>query len=243
MPSTPAAEPTVEPLVAEQTPVSAPTPITITTPEESEPAVDVAEIAASTVINTAPAMSGITDLDTPEPAAPAEPVKAELPDIERPSAEVWAVPTEDTVETPSVSDTSTAVAEAEASVQASSSQSLADEEAAIAQQIENIIDTAPDLNAAPTAEEPATPSEAPTTAEVPTMPELPEPEEPEQSKPAAPGQKVIQPLVADDQESKPTIHELAAKESDSDQATHPTGTVIQPQSPAAGGIDPNSLAL
>ena len=225
--SSPAPEP-VATIPAPQPVVTIP----VTTPPEPTPTVDVAAIATSTVTAATPVVAGITDLDTPSPAK--EPAKSEIPDIERPSAEVWATPAEDTpVETPTDS-AGGAVASAEANVQASPAQSLAEEEAAIAEQIEKIIDTK-------VAETPAASTDAPAvatasaTAEVPTMPALPEAAA---AKPVTGGQKVIQPLDTGTQ-AGPSIHELAAKE----EADNSTSTAIHPQSPADGGLDPNSLAL
>jgi CheY-like chemotaxis protein len=239
--------PVIEPSVA----APAATTIPVTTPEE-EPTVDAASLATSTVAATA--ASGITDLDTApaqeEPApvvAPSSaPVPKETPDIERPSAEVWAQPAEPaTEEEQPVND---AVSTAEASVNATSSQTLADEEAAIAQQIESIIDAKTEEETPPAAPAVATeePVAAPTTtpsAEVPTMPELPAAEPKTEPKQPSAGQKVIQPLSPEEAPAGPSIHELAAKEEVAEQATHASGTVIAPQTPAAGGIDPNSLAL
>ena len=243
----PAGEPVVAAPVAEPAAVVATTaiPITVTAPDDATdsqapdaPKVDVTDLASSTVALAAAAAAGITDLNEPVAQAPVI-VPVTMPDIERPSAEVWAASTldEPTI-TDAPADSSTpAVAAAEAAVHSSPTQSLEEEEAAIAKQIESIIDTTAPAEA-PAAVEP----EAEEVATVAAEPAATEPET--VAKPANMGEKVIQPINDPKNPAGPSIHELAAKEEALEQG-HVTGAVIEPQTAvdATGDVDPTSLAL
>ncbi|MEI7631975.1 MAG: response regulator [bacterium] len=241
----PAPEPTpvvapvtqVEP-VAVVEPVVTPTVVAVQVEQTAEePATDVSNIAANTVTS---ATAGITDLNSPiVQQAPVVQVP-EMPEIEKQPDELWSTPAttpETTVEpdaavTPIVAD-SAEVTSAYAVVNEAATQTLEQEEAAIAKQIENIIDTTP----------------APTTESSITIPVTTEPAESTPvaadpvTSPSTSGEKVIQPLVTP---AGPDIHELAAKEEASENG-HVSGSVIEPTNTPtakpAGGIDPSSLAL
>ena len=232
----------VEP-VAVIEPVVAPTVVASPVQQiAEEPAADVSNIAASTV---ASATAGITDLNSPivqqEPSVQAPAVQVpEMPEIEKQPDELWSTPAttpettaeSEAVTSPVVTD-SAEVTSAYAVVNEVASQTLEQEEAAIAKQIENIIDTTP----APTTESPIT---IPVTTEsAESTPVVTEPV----TSPSTSGEKVIQPLVTP---AGPDIHELAAKEEASENG-HVSGSVIEPTNTPttkpAGGIDPSSLAL
>lgn len=202
-----------------------------------------ASLVAASVVQAAPP-SGVTDLEPAveaEPEEPAEPAPAAPAsvEIEKTSAELWAAPED--VTAPDNPSTAAGTAAAEAKVDAAPTQSLADEEAAIAQQIESIIGKPAPEAAAPAA--PATPEATETpVAEAPPVAtpaadvapatevsrtEASEPSNtPPPSKPG--GEKVIQPLNDPNKPTGPSIHELAAQEEAKEKA---------------GGVDPNSLAL
>ncbi len=227
VPPIPVAEPAAAPAAPEPAPVpvaapAVPAPAAATPPPADEAT---ASLVTASVAQAAP--SGVTDLtesETPAPAAATAPADIE---IEKTSAELWAAPAAATEAAPAnaaapASDT----AAAEAKVDAVSSQSLADEEAAIAKQIESIIDTpaAPEAPAEPAA--PAAPA-APTEAAEPSG---------SSPSPKAGGEKVIQPLNDPSKPTGPSLDELVEKEAAKTPSTDATP-------PAPGGIDPNSLAL
>lgn len=250
----------IEPVTA--APVPTPTPAaTIPTPSTTTPEpvaipvdttasdIDVSALASNTVtaINTA-TPQGVTEIEAPLP--PIQPTNTADIEIEKPSAEVWSATSLDTpAATPAVqSETVTA---AEAKVQAAPMQSIEDEEAAIAKQIESIIDKVPSEQPLATDTPAATPTpEAATTAPEPAVPEKPvaiTPQTtPEAPQPKNPSQRVIQPL---NDMTKPTAPDLAelAKQEEAKEAALAAAQASTPAAPpvqsAQGGIDPNSLAL
>lgn len=278
----PAADPTPELVVSQVVPVATPdpvlpvaTPVTASpvtaAPTTDEPAQFVdpapaADAATADLVSAANAQAspaaGVTDIvEAPTPAtqAAAPVIAPAQADIEKTSAELWAAPTE-TVDTYSIPAVTTETSAAEAKVNAAPSQNLADEEAAIAKQIESFIDkpvAAPIDPVTPAVEAPAsepalaTPDPLPTPA-APAPPPVPEVAAPAAAEPAATsaptdspsprtgGEKVIQPISNPSAPASPSLDELVAKEA---AKTQTTGNVIEPQAPPAGGVDPNSLAL
>jgi CheY-like chemotaxis protein len=242
----PAAPAAPEP-VAVPEPVATPEPMTA--PDATESDIDVSSLAASTVATASP--MGITNLSEPAstPAVAAPAVEPEV-EIEKPSAEVWSAEALDTP-APAPAEPTPALAAAEAKVDASPMQSIEDEEAAIAKQIESAMSTV----VAPAPAEPAT---APTATQIPVtvaeeapaapaapaaQPEAaPEPPTAPAAPPKAAGQKVIQPLSDSPEQAKPSLEELAKKEEEKEQAQQ-AGGVVHPESSSTSGIDPNSLAL
>jgi hypothetical protein len=136
-------------------------------------------------------------------------------------------------------------------VDAAPSQNIADEEAQIAKQIESFMDKVPTASAEPAAapapaETPPAPAEtAPATKEEtpPTDQTAATPEPAAAPAPKSAGEKVIQPLNDPTKPTGPSIHELAAKEEEKEQAASAQTPPATPPAPANGGIDPNSLAL
>ncbi len=249
----PAADPV--PAAPAPIPIPAPEPAPLPTPAAPAPMpavpIPVTDDATASLVSTANIQTvptaGVTDL-VPAAAAPA-PAPAPTPhvevDIEKTAAELWAAPAAESAPVP---DATSAASTAEAKVNAAPSQSLADEEAAIAKQIESFIDKPVEVAADPVPAAPAPiPIPAPEPAPLPTpaapapMPAAPVagPEvtptaatsAPSDSpSPKAGGEKVIQPINDLSKPNGSNLDELVAKEVAKNQTT---GNVI----------DPNSLAL
>lgn len=269
----PAAPVTQEPPVIPAAPVMDPVTMPAATPTDP-----VVTDTPGVTTTPSPADAGITDLSAPaaDPVttpvdAPAATTTVQDNDLIKSPAEVWAIdtpaapaPAADT-SAPEVKDE---VATAEAKIESTDVQSLEDEEAAIAKQIETMIKTPTATDAAPNPEpQPSTASADPVetpTSDAPTT-DTPAPEVTQEapvtdtpapettSEPASStGQKVIQPL---EKPAGPSIHELAAKEEAkeagnvNESVAAPTGGATSSAAPTSaeppkpGGIDPNSLAL
>lgn len=253
----PAAVPVPEPPVAAAAPAE-PIPIPIAetpaTPAAADPPptdVTTADLVSASAVVIPSAESGVTDLTAPsEPAkepAPIAPALKEDNDIEKTSAEIWGAPEESEATDEKTDDKPAApvpdTTAAEAKVDSVSSQSLAEEEAAIAKQIESIIDNPPAKEAPveTAAEAPAPAAEEPDAPE-PTPPEpTPEVAEKEAEKPAVKtgGEKVIAPLNDPSKPKGPSLDELVAKE---EALEAKTGDVIDPIK-SKDTVDPNNLAL
>ena len=252
----------VEPAIV---PTVAPVPPMPVDTTESD--IDVATLATGSVAASV-VPQGITNLgDSPAPAAVSAST-ASIPDndVIKSSAEVWSSASMDTPPPAAVSESPALVA-AEAKVDAAPVQSIEAEEAAIAEQIESVINTMPSSEPAdtpepaeestPTAEEPtqvaeaesnATDAPAPATATVPTQIKVVSEEDTEAPTPAktSAGQKVIHPISDPNASSGPSLDELAHIEAQKE-AAQTTGGVVHPEAATThtpgSSVDPNSLAL
>ena len=264
----PVAAPAMDPITMPSAPLPVDEPISA---QQAEPTVADTTDTGVTDLSSTPPVAAPAAADEPTQETATEPEPEQDNDIVRSPAEVWAIDPIAEADAP-VTDDATAkapsVAEAEAKVDAVDTQSLVDEEAAIAKQIETMMDQpepavestdtpAESSDVQPTTETPAAvapanePTESDTAAE-----KLPESEQTSKSDEAAStvGQKVIQPINDLSQPNGPDIHELAAKEA-ANEAAHVGGSVIAPDgevsnpavnpddAPKNGGTDPNSLAL
>lgn len=254
----------------------APAPEPVTEPEEpatpvvATPVTELAMPTASTTIpvtvadepasEPAAVSAGITDLSSP--TTPVDDPTASN-DIVKSTAEVWSADALDNPApevktdspTPEASTTTSPdVSKAEAAVDAATTQSLEDEEAAIAKQIESIIDTAPVAAEATSTEAPAdlpagepvvdapAPASTPTPIKVVTEESTPEPAaEPAVEAPAEPtteapaeeaapakstgGQKVIQPINDLSKPTGPDLNELAKREEALENQHTPTAVI------------------